>query len=64
MEITRPGNHRPDGPEVDHALTIKLDHSVGPTIVALDPLNRADHAEQLSFQQVLAARQPDTLPSH
>jgi transposase InsO family protein len=24
-----PGNHRPDGPKADHALTIKLDHSGG-----------------------------------
>ncbi len=24
-----PGNHRPNGPEANHALTIKLDHSVG-----------------------------------
>ncbi len=29
LETSGPGNHRPNGPEADHALTFKLDHSVG-----------------------------------
>ena len=29
LETTRPRSHRQSGPEAGHALTIKLDHSVG-----------------------------------
>ena len=34
METAGPGNHRSDGPEANHALTFKLNHSVGanPTV--------------------------------
>ena len=28
---TSPGNHRADGNQAGHALTFKLDHSMGPT---------------------------------
>jgi hypothetical protein len=29
IDLTGTGKHHPDGPEIDHALTFNLDHSMG-----------------------------------
>ena len=41
LETASSGNHRSDGPEAGHALTIKLDHSMG-----ADHAEGADHADR------------------
>ena len=36
LETAGPGNHRPNGPEANDALTIKLDHSMGADQIIID----------------------------